>query len=68
MRCMAAIVTNVCGRDRDTVALVAFGYWTGEEFFHDRIIRSLRPTTLRTGSGQESIATPRVDSASPNAG
>jgi hypothetical protein len=41
MRCIAAIVTNVYSRDGDIVSLVAFGYWTGEQFFHDRVYRNL---------------------------
>jgi hypothetical protein len=41
MRCMAAIVPNVDGSEGAYVSLVAFGYWTGDQFFHDHAFRNL---------------------------
>ena len=48
MRCMAAIVTNVLHLRGEEVSLVVFGYWTGEQFFHENVYPG-RPATQETG-------------------
>ena len=39
-RCVAAIVTNVYGGDGVSVALVAFGYYTGQQSYHDHVLQN----------------------------